>query len=65
MKPTEKTLATGLKALGMKADEAIGILLFLKTEEKMNKLIDWMLDHPKTNDQEVMEIALKILKNQM
>ncbi len=62
---TEKELAILLDDIRMDLDDIMGVTLFLKTEEKKRQLVHWMQQNPKAEEQEVLEIVLKIFRNQM
>ena len=60
----EKDLLSGLKAFGVAKDEAVATMMFLQKEEEREELLDYMLNHLKATEQDIMGKVVEIVQRQ-
>ena len=60
----EKDLLSGLKAFGVEKDEAVATMMFLQKEEEREELLDYMLNHLKATEQDIMGKVVEIVQRQ-
>ena len=59
--PAEKHLIRWLKVMGVTEEEVIGIMLFLDTPEKRDKMMAWMAENPKVTPSDLLGITMDII----